>query len=271
MGKTVGLRYALTLLPITFSLVLDYTRKPKKRMASSLFGHSQFLSANEARATLKSILQACCVDLPSLSSVGNAYAAGEGKHLVTQPSRIKLVLVGHDVRADITALAGPGVRIDLHDPGATGVQFKTTFDTLALAQIACSRGARILSARLGPLVRCLGVDPRYVEKEARRTVVGAHNASNDAAYTIMALLFFATRWDELVAGRVLSSATSHPVEKGSEGQDEPSSKPSKARLVPRARLWAKRSMRVLGSLLAIAITGTSLWTAQPTPDEKEEP
>lgn len=61
------------------------------------------------------------------------------------------------------------------------------------------QGARIRSAKLGELVNWIGVHPQY---EDRDTVFGVHNAGNDAAYTMMALLLYAVRWEQLVPGEI---------------------------------------------------------------------
>ncbi|KAK5128711.1 hypothetical protein LTR85_000044 [Meristemomyces frigidus] len=251
-------------------MVLDHTRRPKERMAGSLFGRSQFLTANDAQASLKIILRTCIVDSNGQSALEQSDAAdNEHQPRSSDISPPDLVLVGQSIRSDVTALAGAGICLDIYDPAATGVQFKATFDTADLAHTAIKRGAQIPSARLGPLVKQLGVDPRYLSHN-RTIVLGTHNASNDAAYTMMALLSLATQWDELLQPGVLYRA--RPPAAG--GQELGKGEARRTRISMRtqgrplfgARPWWRRSGRLLGSLLAVVLTGTgvSLLSGAPT-------
>lgn len=65
------------------------------------------------------------------------------------------------------------------------------------------------SKRLGSIVRLLGLAPEYHTSDASGKqelmgkldgVQGVHNAQNDAAYTMIALLLFILRRDELMGG-----------------------------------------------------------------------
>ena len=169
-------------------LVLDITRQPKRRMHSSLFGHSQFLSPFEAQTALKKVLRKCIGDVPSASNAGAAPEA---------------YLVGQSINGDIAALRGAGVRLDLSDSAMTGLRFTKVFDTLLFSEMIKQRGAALPTAKLGWVTRYLGVDPQYVDPNVPGTVIGTHNASNDAAYTMMALCFYGLRWNELSHGGVL--------------------------------------------------------------------
>jgi len=48
--------------------------------------------------------------------------------------------------------------------------------------------------KLGKLVNWLGVPSQF---RSGSTVVGCHNAGNDAAYTMMALLIMAVNWEHI--------------------------------------------------------------------------
>lgn len=170
-------------------LVLDFTRKPKQRMHSSLFGQSQFLSATDATSAFRSILRSCAVDPDS--SPDQTGGACE----VDAPSPA-LALVGQSIDGDVAALRGAGVRTDIRDPADVGVTFNRVFDTLSFTMLAKRLGAMMPSGRLGMVVRQLGVDPQYVDPTSN-SVIGTHNASNDAAYTMMVLLLYVLKWDEL--------------------------------------------------------------------------
>jgi len=55
------------------------------------------------------------------------------------------------------------------------------------------------SAKLGKLVNWLGIHHQYQQDGSS---IGCHNAGNDAAYTMMALLIYAVRWESLVPGKI---------------------------------------------------------------------
>ncbi|KAK3617408.1 hypothetical protein LTR56_025317, partial [Elasticomyces elasticus] len=119
------------------------------------------------------------------------------------------------IAGDITALKGRPLNITLRSSIETETavddeqshtrqpslpRFGGIMDTLALTQHARKLGAELPSAQLGHVARALGVDPQYWDGS---TVKGTHNASNDAAYTMMVLLLHAVRGDDLVkAGRL---------------------------------------------------------------------
>ncbi|KAK6431918.1 hypothetical protein LTR95_011918 [Oleoguttula sp. CCFEE 5521] len=109
-----------------------------------------------------------------------------------------IVFIGHSIDNDFAMLRkDPHIQLDLLDSAQRGLSIATTFDTLDLAHLATEQGARISSKKLGRLVAGLGVDPVFLRQHDPGDVKGTHNASNDAAYTMTALLLFALRWDSL--------------------------------------------------------------------------
>lgn len=120
----------------------------------------------------------------------------------TSPDHAKrrVHLVGQSIGTDVGALNRGALRLNLsHDPVAD-FTFDKVYDTLALGGMARKLGACLPSIRLGRLARSLEVDPKYW---LANDVVGTHNASNDAAYTMMVMLLFAVRWDTLAEDLVM--------------------------------------------------------------------
>ncbi|KAI6904981.1 hypothetical protein KC318_g5603 [Hortaea werneckii] len=187
-----------------FHVVLDITRRPKLRMRSSLFGPSQFLGPIEAQAAVKKFLRDC-MGIDNQQPVTGSTA---------QPSPPPVYLVGQSVEGDVAALRGPGVRLDISDPATVGVRFHKLFDTYMFSQAIQGYGAPLPTAKLGWAVRYLGVDPTYVDPDIHGTVIGTHNAVNDAAYTMMTLCFYALRWEELSNGVVLEPTSATSPRKG---------------------------------------------------------
>ncbi|KAK3116527.1 hypothetical protein LTR53_003015 [Teratosphaeriaceae sp. CCFEE 6253] len=183
-------------------MVLDVTRKPKHRMRSSLFGKSIFVSTEQARAAISETLQHHLRPPEECDSATSHHAeAGPA------PASRRLILVGQSIVSDIVVLKGRPLHLDLHSPIDDGEaepacpttplcipRFSAVFDTLALTQQARKLGVRLPGARLGLVARVLGVDPKYWDGTS---VVGTHNASNDAAYTMMVLLLHAIKAESL--------------------------------------------------------------------------
>ncbi|OQO02293.1 hypothetical protein B0A48_11847 [Cryoendolithus antarcticus] len=134
-----------------------------------------------------------------------AFAQKSTEHLradVGEPSVFSrprhIVFIGHSIDNDFAMLRkDPYIQLDLLDTAQTGLPVATTFDTLDLAHLATEQGARIPSKKLGRLVPRLGVNPVFLRQHDPVNVKGTHNASNDSAYTMIALLLFALRWDRL--------------------------------------------------------------------------
>ncbi|KAK5698458.1 hypothetical protein LTR17_023633 [Elasticomyces elasticus] len=203
-----------------YHIVLELTRKPAQRMRSSLFGRSRFMGPDEANATIASILHAAARK-KSLPGIGMHPSMENAEGIVTMPPA-NLILVGQSIAGDITALKGRPLNITLqsnietetavddeqpHTRQPSLPHFGGIMDTLALTQSARKLGAELPSAQLGHVARALGVDPQYWDGS---TVKGTHNASNDAAYTMMVLLLHAVRGDDLVKAGGLEQV---PVER----------------------------------------------------------
>ncbi|EME49672.1 hypothetical protein DOTSEDRAFT_76908 [Dothistroma septosporum NZE10] len=152
-------------------IVIDVTRHPRRRMRGSRFGRSLFLSPGDAKDELLAIVKSSLADIGTDS----------------------IAFVGHSLGNDIQAvLQSPGLATDLLDISRPG---HAVFDTFTLATAAEREGARIPKKSLSGLARCLQVDPRYCDENG--AVIGWHNASNDAAYTMMVLLLYGAHWQDL--------------------------------------------------------------------------
>ncbi|KAK0873466.1 hypothetical protein LTR87_011969 [Friedmanniomyces endolithicus] len=190
---------------------------PKYRMRGSLFGKSLFMGAEDAKAAISKILHAAATHRPL--PTGHPWdpdPAFDDRLEPRQPA--DLILVGQSIATDIAALKVRPLHIDLQptagsstlrQEGEVGLpRFNAIFDTLSLTQNARKLGAQFPSAKLGFVARLIGVDPEYWEGSS---VIGAHNASNDAAYTMMVLLLHAIRGESLVKQGALEDA---PAENG---------------------------------------------------------
>ncbi|EMC94574.1 hypothetical protein BAUCODRAFT_158151 [Baudoinia panamericana UAMH 10762] len=221
-------------------IVVDISRYADARMRSSLFGESKLMTIQEAARTVQTILR----DVTALIPDPTVY------------------LVGQSIATDVAALGKRPLYIDLqnHEP-TSNVRFEKTFETLAFSDWIRQRGIDLPSARLGPVARWLGVDPRY-HNPLKLDVRGVHNASNDAAYTMMVLLLYALKWHEILQGtapRQRSAAAVYPPRP----LNEPGVSPP-AQLAPsqdhrwkgaRARQWPQRTWWRVG--LPVCLLGVS--------------
>ncbi|KAF2722174.1 hypothetical protein K431DRAFT_284119 [Polychaeton citri CBS 116435] len=115
----------------------------------------------------------------------------------TDSDPVDLVLVGHTIDSDIQALSRRPLFLKLKQ----AVTFAQTFDTVALAASAEEHGARFDSRSLGSLLPILGLESKYCRTyDGMKTLRGWHNSGNDAAYTMMLLMRFGLRWQELTEG-----------------------------------------------------------------------
>jgi len=229
----------------TYHYVVDVTRRPSDRMRACLFGDDMFADVSAVKRDIVSVLQ-------------------QAAHPPYQPNRItghgprKVILVGHSVHADLLQLyRSPGLELDLCSKDVFLTKPAMVFDTFMLTDDAIRQGAEIKSARLGRLVSWLGVHPQYKQNDS---VLNCHNAGNDAAYTMMALLMYAMRWEKIVPGEVVPLSPGEAMRKGElhlrrggrKSKDDLSvaaeeHHPHKARLLPRyvARSGTGQSLQVM--------------------------
>ena len=167
----------------SYHWVVDATRRRlNDRMHSGLFAQSVLASAENVRSEFLSLIR-------NASALPNT---GE-----TSTKSRDVFLVGHSIANDVLNLhQTPGLALKLTSGASPMLGFclARTLDTRELALEAIQYGARMISLRLGMLVNWLGVDPQYADG---KNVVGTHNAANDAAYTMMAFLMLAVRWNEI--------------------------------------------------------------------------
>jgi hypothetical protein len=167
----------------TYHYVVDVTRRPTDRMRGCYFSDDMFADVETVRQDLLAILQQA------------AHPPNDSSKAIGHGSR-KIVLAGHSVAADGNQLyRSPGLRIDLFSKEVFPTRPSMIFDTLMLTDAAIQRDAEARSAKLGRVVNWLGAHPQYKHNDS---VIGTHNAGNDAAYTMMALLMYAVRWEQVV-------------------------------------------------------------------------
>lgn len=160
----------------TYHYVVDKTRRPVGRMRACFFAKDFFGSPASVRTRLVDTVK---------------------QHFHNQGSADrKLILVGHSVLGDVRELRHcPDMQLDLTTNLTPEIPISMIFDTVTLAHQAIIAGAYIPSRRLGKLVNWLGVHPQF---RRGRGVLGWHNAGNDAAYTMMALLMLAVNWGHIL-------------------------------------------------------------------------
>lgn len=170
----------------TYHYVVDLTRRPTDRMRACYFSEDMFADLSTIKQDLVSILQQSAH--PPYDPVGTQGLGSRGPR--------KVVLVGHSVAIDLHQMyRSPGLHMDFFSKDVFLTKPSMAFDTLMLTDAAIQQGATMTSAKLGKLVNWLGVHPQYRHND---TIIGCHNAGNDAAYTMMALLMYAVRWEEIV-------------------------------------------------------------------------
>lgn len=172
----------------TYHYVVDVTRRPTDRMRACYFSDDMFADIATIKRDLLSILQRAAHPPYHADR-----ATGRGQR--------KVVLAGHSVSIDLHQLyRSPGLELDFFSKDVFLTKPTMAFDTLMLTDAAIQSGAGMKSAKLGKLVNWLGVHPQYRHND---TIIGCHNAGNDAAYTMMALLMFAVRWEHVVPGNIV--------------------------------------------------------------------
>lgn len=177
----------------TYHYVVDLTRRPTDRMRGCYFSDDMFADLSTIKQDLLSILQ------QSTHPKFNPATPEKDRPRGTR----KVILVGHSVAIDLHQMyRSPDLHLDFFSKDVFLTKPSMAFDTLMLTDAAIQQGAEMTSAKLGKLVNWLGVHPQYRYNDS---LIGCHNAGNDAAYTMMALLMYAVRWEEIVPGKTLPS------------------------------------------------------------------
>lgn len=204
-----------------------------KRSGKFWFGTSRLIHPRYAiSAFQKLLISAAMPRAPASPNIGN--------HAKTAP---KVVLVGHGLFNDVTGLERCRNRQFslLRWTELNNIPFTHIFDTLKLAVTAREKGT-FLPGELSSLLKRLGVggphvraatnaerigDPwrsskRFYKQEYMdQGVPGRHNAGNDAAYCMVALLELATRWEKLIKSETVCPATPVPSKPEISGQIAP--------------------------------------------------
>lgn len=121
----------------------------------------------------------------------------------TRYPKSRVVLVGQSIDSDIKQLKeDPCFQLDLDSVIGKGYQI---FDTYHLARHTKVQGMKYESLKLAAIAYRLGIEKKYRSTKHDGSVdgvgarlVGVHNAGNDAAYALMALLLFGLRWQDVV-------------------------------------------------------------------------
>jgi hypothetical protein len=183
----------------THHYVADTTQRPKSRMGSCHFSDGMFADVSSIKSHLLGILHRL------------ANPPYDPNQKVGRGPR-KVVLVGHSLWGDLIRMQfSPGLEMDLLGHEAFLTNPTMQFDTLFLTETAIREGAEVPSAELGRLASWLGIPQKY--RKDNGSSIGCHNAGNDAAYTMMALLIYAVRWESIVFGKT-ELVSSQDAEKG---------------------------------------------------------
>lgn len=173
----------------TYHYVSDIARRSNIRMRSCYFSDDMFADISSIKSHLLGILQ------------GHANPSEDPIQRVGRGPR-KVVLLGHSGWGDLDQMRySPGLELDLFGEEAFLKKPAMSFDTWMLADTAIQQGVVIPSAKLGRLASWLGIPKQY--RQDNGSSIGCHNAGNDAAYTMMALLIFAVRWESIVFGKTV--------------------------------------------------------------------
>lgn len=139
-------------------------------MGSSLFGQSAYLTVPESKSRLQSVLRS----------------------LIRPNTSDRVVVIGQSIDNDIAMLQrDPAFKLSLEPIIGPNYQ---VFDTHILGQLARRQGHPFLSMSLASIARGVGIEKRY---HLGTGLAACHNASNDAAYTLLTLLTLALRWKDL--------------------------------------------------------------------------
>lgn len=156
-------------------IIMQSSRR-RQGAPTTLFCNSQVEVPDNARKIILEHLQKC-------RQASNSHA------------RRNVYLVGQSIGGDVAVMKrNSELRLDLSNGPNADFAFDTVFDTQHLAMAARQNGMHLPVMQLGHLAHRLGVDSRF---HSGMTVRDTHNASNDAAYTMMVMLLIAVRWNDL--------------------------------------------------------------------------
>jgi hypothetical protein len=171
----------------TYHYVVDITHRPRMRMRSCYFSDDMFADVYSVRSHFLELLQKL------------ANPPCDPNQKVGRGPR-KVVLVGHSGWGDLDQMRhSPGLELDLFSQEAFPTKPTMAFDTWMFTDTAIQQGVAIPSAKLGRLASWLGIPEQY--RQDNGSSIGCHNAGNDAAYTMMALLIYAVRWESIIFGK----------------------------------------------------------------------
>lgn len=169
----------------TYHYVASITQRRSERMRACYFGKEFFMRYSTMKRDIVRTLRRAEHPAPDDRPIGRGPR--------------KVVLVGHAVVMDLQSLyQSPDLKLNFLGTDVFRMKPTTVFDTFMLAVTAKQQGAKTRWRALGWLVNWLGVQRRY---RSFGSVKGCHNAGNDAAYTMTAILMFALRWDKIVPCR----------------------------------------------------------------------
>jgi hypothetical protein len=173
----------------TYHYVVDIAHRPRTRMRSCHFSDDMFADTSSIRSHFVKLLQGL-----TNPPYDPSQKIGRGPR--------KVVLVGHSGWVDFDQLRqSPGFELDLFGSEAFLTKPTIAFDTWMFTDTAIQQGVVIPSARLGRLATWLGIPVQY--RQDNGNSIGCHNAGNDAAYTMMALLIYAVRWETIIFGKTV--------------------------------------------------------------------
>lgn len=173
----------------THHYVADTMQRSKSRMGSCHFSDGMFADVSSIKSHLLGILQKACQ--PNLRS------QPESRTWSAEGSLSRSLSLGDLIRTQFS----PGLEMDLLSHEAFLTNPTMQFDTWFLTETAIREGAEVPSAELGRLASWLGIPQKY--RKDNGSSIGCHNAGNDAAYTMMALLIYAVRWESVVLGETV--------------------------------------------------------------------
>ncbi|PPJ50030.1 hypothetical protein CBER1_06799 [Cercospora berteroae] len=158
------------------------------RNSTLLFGESRYMHVSHAKDFLIKTLE-------SFMPPATGYP------------KSRVVLVGQSIDSDVKQLKeDPCFNLDLDSVIGKGYQI---FDTYHLARHTKVQGMKYESFKLAAIAYRLGIEKKYRLTKDDGSVagvgaklVGVHNAGNDAAYALMALLLFGLRWQDVVKREV---------------------------------------------------------------------